>query len=145
MNRPVVALTALTILLLSPTTASAAPAVGPTEDCGVRVNRPHFSRQYQEIHTRIESFCVVPAMTNTLSGRTYRLRFWGWELVGETAPVTTKPPGAFVQNHRETVTAPCEPGSRYRYRTEASGTVVLPNGTYSAAAYEQNDQEIQCS
>jgi hypothetical protein len=61
------------------------------------------------------------------------------------APVTTKPPGAFVQNHRETVIAPCEPGSRYRYRTEAFGTVVLPNGTCSASAYEENDQEIQCS
>lgn len=145
MSRTAVALIVLTLLSISPAVASAAPAVGPTEDCGVRVNRPHFSRQYQEIHTRIDSFCLVPAMANTVSGKTYRLRFWGWELIGETAPVTTKPPGAFVQNHRETVTAPCEPGSRYRYRTEAFGTVVLPNGTYSASAYEQNDLEIQCS
>ncbi|MFC5063463.1 hypothetical protein [Actinomycetospora atypica] len=145
MRRLAVALAALVLLPFVPGTASAAPATGAAEDCGVRVNRPHFSRQYQEIHTRIESFCLVPAMANTVSGRTYRLRFWGWELVGESAPVTTKPPGAFVQNNRETVTAPCEPGSRYRYRTEAFGTVVLPNGTYSASAYEQNDQEIQCS
>lgn len=145
MRRSLIILLSLVSLGSTPAPASAAPAAGPSEDCGVRVNRPHFSRQYGEVHTRIESFCVVPAMANTISGKTYRSRFWGWELVGESAPVTTKPPGAFVQNHRETVTAPCEPGSRYRYRTEAFGTVVLPNGTYSASAYEENDQEIQCS
>jgi hypothetical protein len=135
----------LTALLMTTGPATAAPRLAAAEDCGVRVNRPHFSRASEEIHTRIESFCrTLPVVANTVSGATYRLRFWGWELVAERAPTTTKGPAAFAQDHRETVVAPCEPGSLYRYRTEVHGTVTFPQGTFSAAAYEENDQEILC-
>ncbi|HEY2221228.1 hypothetical protein, partial [Actinomycetospora sp.] len=67
MRRSLIIVFSLLILGLSPAPALAVPRVGPSEDCGVRVNRPHFSRQYGEVHTRIESFCVVPAMANTVS------------------------------------------------------------------------------
>lgn len=145
MRRLIVAVLAAVAVLVTPGPASAAPRLAASEDCGVRVNRPHFSRAYEEIHTRIESFCrTLPVVANTVSGATYRSRFWGWELVAERPATTTKGPAAFAQDHRETVAAPCEPGSRHRYRTEVHGTVTFPQGTYSASAYEENDQEILC-
>jgi hypothetical protein len=143
MRRLPVTVIAVTVLFLTTGPASAAPQLPASEDCGVRVSRPHDSRAYEEIHTRIESFCrTLPVVANTVSGSTYRSRFRGWELIAERPPTTTKGPAAFAQDHRETVVAPCEPGSLYRYRTEVHGTVTFPNGTFSASAYEENDQEI---
>ncbi|MEJ2867640.1 hypothetical protein WCD74_07685 [Actinomycetospora sp. OC33-EN08] len=145
MRRLLVLLTTVGALLASATPAVAAPALAAAEDCGVRVNRPHYSRASEQIHTRIESFCrTLPVVANTVSGRTYRERFWGWELVAEQPATTTKGPAVFAQDHRETVVADCEAGSLYRYRTEVFGTVTFPQGTYSASAYEENDQEILC-
>ncbi|MDL5157215.1 hypothetical protein [Actinomycetospora termitidis] len=145
MHRSLVVVLVAVALLTSAAPSFAAPVPAAAEDCGVRVNRPHYSRASEEIHTRIESFCrTVPVVSNTVSGRTYRQRFWGWELIAEQPPTTTKGPAAFAQDHRETVVAGCEAGSLYRYRTEVFGTVTFPQGTYSASAYEENDQEILC-
>ncbi len=111
--------------------------------CGIQVNSPHFSTSYREIHTRITSFCNdLPLASNTVSGKTYRSRWYGWEQVGDL-PASTKTEGN-VQNYRRTATAPCDSGSLYRYRTEGFGTINTGAQSYSAAAYEQNDTEISC-
>lgn len=114
-------------------------------DCGIQVNRPHNSNQ-GGIHTRVRSFCNThPVAANTVSGTTYRSRWYGWQRQGESAPRTTYGPAIYTQDHRETVVAPCDYNTFHRYRTEGFGAVVLPIGTYSAAAYEQNDTEIACA
>lgn len=111
--------------------------------CGLQVNSPHFSTSYREIHTRITSFCNdLPLASNTVSGKTYRSRWYGWEQVGDLPPSTTTQGN--VQNYRRTATAPCDSGSLYRYRTEGFGTISTGAQSYSAAAYEQNDTEISC-
>lgn len=114
-------------------------------DCGIQVNRPHNSND-GGIHTRVRSFCRThPVSANTVSGTTYRSRWYGWQKQGGLAPRTTYGPSTYAQDHRETVVAPCDYNTFHRYRTEGFGTVVLPIGTYSAAAYEQNDTEIACA
>ncbi|GAA3760847.1 hypothetical protein GCM10022402_43370 [Salinactinospora qingdaonensis] len=107
------------------------------------MNSPHYSRSYGEIHTRIVSFCRdLVLVSNTVSGKTYRSRWYGWQNIGEL-PAKTKTEGN-VQTHRRTVTASCDFGSWYRYRTEGFGTVSTGSQTFSASAYEQNDSAIYC-
>lgn len=114
-------------------------------DCGVAVDYPHNSTS-GGIHTRITSFCyTMPVMSNTVSGRTYRSRWYRWQQVASLAARTTYGPSPYSQTHRETVVAGCSAGTWYRYRTEGFGTITVPSGTYSAAAYEQNDDEIRCN
>ncbi|MCX2968185.1 MULTISPECIES: hypothetical protein [Streptomyces] len=112
--------------------------------CGIQVNFPHASNSYEhEIHTRIVSACdVLPLASNTVSGKTYRSRWYGWQQVA-TLPAKTKTAGN-VQEYRRTVVANCSEGNWYRYRTEGFGTISTGVQSYSAAAYEQNDDEIVC-
>ncbi len=114
--------------------------------CGLRVNTPHASNTYsEEIHTRIESFCkVLPLVSNTISAKTYRSRWYGWQRVATLAAQTVSIPSGRVQSYRRTAVAKCEAGDWYRYRTEGFGTVSTGVQKFSAAAYEQNDDEIQC-
>lgn len=114
--------------------------------CGLRVNRPHASYTTSEqIHTRIESFCkVLPLVSNTVSGKTYRSRWYGWQRVATLSPATATAPSTKVQNYRRTAVANCKAGDWYRYRTEGFGTISTGVQSFSAAAYEQNDDEIQC-
>ncbi|MCP2262608.1 hypothetical protein LX15_006353 [Streptoalloteichus tenebrarius] len=108
------------------------------------MNQPHNSRQ-GGIHTRITSFRrILPVSANTISAKMYRSRWYGWEKIGDIAPRTVYGPSNYAQEHRETAAFGCDAGSWYRYRTEGFGTIVVPSGTYSAAAYEQNDSEILC-
>lgn len=115
-------------------------------ECGLRVNTPHASNTYsEEIHTRIESFCkVLPLVSNTISGKTYRSRWYGWQRVATLAAQTVSAPSTRVQNYRRTAVAKCKAGDWYRYRTEGFGTISTGVQSFSAAAYEQNDDEIQC-
>jgi hypothetical protein len=126
-------------------TADGYPSDG---QCGLRVDRPHVSYTTSaQIHTRIESFCTaLPLMSNTVSGKTYRSRWYGWQQQATLDPVTVYAPKSQVQQHRETVAANCEPGTWYRYRTEGFGTITIPGRSFSAAVYEQQDpdNEIQC-
>jgi hypothetical protein len=121
----------------------------PTDgQCGLRVNMPHASYDNAaQIHTRIESFCrVLPLMSNTISGRTYRSRWYGWQHQATLYPATVNAPSTRVQNYRRTVVANCEPGTWHRYRTEGFGTITIPGRSFSAAVYEQQDPdgEIRC-
>ena len=118
----------------------------PSGNCGLQVNNPHASNDYSaQIHTRIVSFCqVLPLVSNTVSGKTYRSRWYGWERVKTLPPVTVFAPSSRVQNHRETVAVDCKVGDWFRYRTEGFGTISTGSQVFSAAAYEQNDDEIQC-
>jgi hypothetical protein len=126
-------------------TADGYPSDG---QCGLRVDMPHVSYTTSaQIHTRIESFCtVLPLASNTVSGKTYRSRWYGWQRQATLDPFTIYAPSSRVQQHRETVAANCEPGTWYRYRTEGFGTITIPGRSFSAAAYEQQDpdNEIQC-
>lgn len=114
--------------------------------CGLQVNRPHASATYsEEIHTRITSFCrVLPLVSNTVSGKTYRSRWYGWQRRATLLPKTVYAPRA--QNYRRTVVAKCKEGTWYRYRTEGFGTISTGVQRFSAAVYEQQDrgQEIRC-
>lgn len=115
--------------------------------CGVQVNNPHASyTESEEIHTRIVSFCKnLPLASNTISGKTYRSRWYGWQRVATFGPKTVTAASSTVQNRRETVVAKCKAGDWYRYRTEGFGTVVtLAGQRLSASAYEENDDEIVC-
>jgi len=114
--------------------------------CGLLVNTPHASGSYsEEIHTRVVSFCrVLPLISNTVSGKTYRSRWYGWERRATLSPKTVTASSSTVQNYRRTVVAKCKAGDWHRYRTEGFGTVSTGVQSFSAAAYEQNDDEIQC-
>ncbi len=115
----------------------------PSGNCGIQVNYPHYSTQYKEIHTRVTSFCRdLVLVSNTVSAKTYRSRWFGWQRVSTLDP-KTKTSGN-VQEHRRTITAPCDKGSQYRYRTEGFGEVSTGAQTFSAASYEQNDNAITC-
>jgi hypothetical protein len=119
--------------------ATSAQAAG---NCGVRVDLPHASyTTAHQIHTRAESFCwVLPVQSNQISAVTYRSRWYGWQRVGSAAygPVAR-------QSIRVTVAVNCVAGTWHRYRTEARGVAVIAGRTYTAAAYEQNDDEIRCN
>ncbi len=102
---------------------------------------PHISytTAYQ-IHTRVESFCSTGIVSsNKVSATTYRSRWYGWEARGSAngGPRAT-------QNLRITVAIDCTPNDWHRYRTNSRGTAVINGQTYTAASYEQNDNEIQC-
>lgn len=115
--------------------------------CGLQVNLPHASGSYsEEIHTRINSFCkVLPLASNTVSGKTFRSRWYGWQLRATLSPKTVYASSSKVQNYRRTVVAKCKEGTWHRYRTEGFGTVVTAQGqSLSGSAYEQNDDEIRC-
>lgn len=116
------------------------------QKCGVRVNFPHASNTTSaQIHTRIESFCqVLPLVSNTVRGKTYRSRWYGWERVGKEKSDTATTPSSKVQNLRLTVAVDCKVGDWHRYRTEGFGTISTGAQVFSAAVYEQNDDEIQC-
>jgi hypothetical protein len=118
-----------------------APAAQADGNCGVRVDWPHVSYTTEhQIHTRAESFCVgLPVQSNRLSAVTYRSRWYGWQQVGSAAygPVPK-------QSIRVTVAVDCVPGTWYEYRTEARGVAVIAGRTYTAAAYQQNDDAIMC-
>lgn len=118
----------------------------PSGSCGLQVNLPHASGSYsEEIHTRITSFCrILPLVSNTVSGRTYRSRWYGWQLRATLSPRTVYAPSSTVQNYRRTVVAKCSEGTWHRYRTEGFGTISTGVRSYSAAVYEQNDDEIRC-
>lgn len=111
-------------------------------NCGVRVDFPHASYTTSaQIHTRAESYCnVLPVQANSVSGVTYRSRSYGWQRQGSAA---AGPKAA--QNLRITVAVNYKVGDLYRYRTEARGVAVIAGRTYTAAAYEQNDDEIRCN
>jgi hypothetical protein len=98
--------------------------------CGLQVNMPHASSTYsEEIHTRINSFCkVLPLASNTVSGKTCRLRWYGWQLRATLPPKTVYASSSTVQNYRRTVVAKCKEGTWHRYRTEEFGTVVTAQG-----------------
>lgn len=117
-------------------------------ECGLQVNMPHASGSYsEEIHTRVSSFCrVLPLVSNTVSGKTYRSRWYGWQLRATLTPATVYAPSTRVQNYRRTVVTKCKEGTWYRYRTEGFGTISTGVQSFSAAAYEQQDKdkEIRC-
>ena len=142
-----------------PSTASNTDTIGAVKigavassrgECGVRVDNPHPSyRNSEEIHTDITSFCkVLPLASNTVSGKTYRSRWYGWQHQATLSPRTVYIPNnspKVVQNHLRTIVAKCKEGNWYRYRTEGFGTVVTAQGqSLSASAYEENDDEIRC-
>lgn len=78
--------------------------------------------------------------SNSISGVTCRSRWYGWQRQGSAAagPNTRNP-------LRITVAINCRVGDWYRYRTEARGTAVINGQPRTAAAYEQNDDEIRCN
>jgi hypothetical protein len=118
-----------------------ASANAQDEKCGVRVDFPHPSHKNSaQVHTRVESFCeLVPLESNQVSATTYRLRWYGWERMGEAAD------GPKVAGRlRITVAVECEPGTEYRWRTEGRGVAVIADRTYSASAYQENDSPIMC-
>jgi hypothetical protein len=118
----------------------------PSGNCGLLVFGPHASQTTSaQIHTRIESFCnQYPLVANTVRGKTYRSRGYGWERVGREKSATATLPSSRVQRLRLTVPVDCQVGDWYRYRTEGFGTISTGVQSFSAAAYEQNDDEIQC-
>jgi hypothetical protein len=117
----------------------------PSGNCGLSVYNPHASGTTSaQIHTRIESFCrTLPLVSNAIRGKTYRSRWYGWEKVREKSTTATIP-SSTVQRLRLTVDVNCKVGDWYRYRTEGFGTISTGVQVYSAAAYEQNDDAIQC-
>lgn len=116
----------------------------PSGNCGLRVASPHASRTTSaQIHTRIESFCDRPLVSNVIIGKTYRSRWYGWEKVREKSTTATIP-SSRVQRLRLTVDVNCTVGDWYRYRTDGFGTISTGVQVFSASAYEQNDDEIQC-
>ncbi len=110
-------------------------------DCGVRVDLPHASYTTDnQIHTRVESFCQGNTIANnTITGKSYRSRWYGWE---HMKTKTTGPKTAW--RVRVTVDVNCDNGSWHRWRTEGFGSGILNGQPVSAAAYEENDDEIQC-
>jgi hypothetical protein len=106
------------------------------------VDWPHASYTTSaQIHTRAESFCtLLPVQANSISGTTYRSRWYGWQQQGSASagPRVT-------QSLRITVAINCRVGDWYRYRREARGVAVIAGQTRTAAAYEQNDDEIRCN
>lgn len=74
-----------------------------------------------------------------MSATSYRSRWYGWERMGSASagPRATS-------TLRVTVAINCEPGTRHRWRTEARGAAVIAGRTYTAGAYEQNDDVITC-
>ncbi|MBW3084428.1 hypothetical protein KEM60_00615 [Austwickia sp. TVS 96-490-7B] len=114
--------------------------------CGVRVDRPHPSYYTNnQIHTNVNSTChTVPVISSTLRGNMYRSRWWGWEKQNLNEPSSRQVTGRDAAQYNWTAAVNCTNGDLYRYRTEGFGTIVTPNGTYSAQAYEQNDSEIRC-
>ncbi|MCC9740958.1 hypothetical protein [Streptomyces sp. MNU89] len=111
------------------------------EDCGVRVDLPHPSRTTNnQIHTRVESFCNgATIVNNTISGKSYRSRWYGWEHMKSE---TNGPKSAW--RVRVTVDVNCEYGTWHRWRTEGFGSGVLNGQPVSASAYEENNDEIMC-
>lgn len=124
-------------------TTQAYPSIG---NCGLSVYYPHPSNNNsEEIHTRIESQCkIFPLVSNSVSGKTYRSRWYGWQRVATLKSKTVTLPSSRVQRFRSTVVAKCKAGTLYRYRTEGFGTVSTGVQKFSGAAYEQNDDEIKC-
>lgn len=121
-----------------------APMAFPS-GCGITVNSPHPSWDNDnQIHTRITSACsVLPLISNYVSAKSYRSRWYGWQQVSLTKPSGYAPPG-YVQNFRFTAAHLCTYGTWYRYRTEGFGTISTGSQTFTAQAYEQNDDEIMC-
>lgn len=115
--------------------------------CGVRVDLPHPSYYtHYQIHTNVNSTCyVVPVISSSLRANTYRSRWYGWQGQTLLAPTSRYVTGRTAPSYNWTAAVSCTNGDRYRYRTEGFGTINTPTGSYSAAAYEQNDSEITCS
>lgn len=114
---------------------------GSSGACGVRVDRPHPSDTTSaQIHTRVESGCyVIQALSNRIEGTTFRSRWYGWQRQGSKSKGPKPAPMV-----RVTVTANCDPGSWYRYRTNGRGYINLAGRNYTAAAYEENPGNIRC-
>ncbi|WP_175440086.1 hypothetical protein [Micromonospora nigra] len=117
------------------------PSLMASGSCGVRVDLPHPSyTTANQIHTRVESFCQGSTIVNnTITGKSYRSRWYGWE---HMKTKTTGPKTAW--RVRVTVDVNCDNGSWHRWRTEGYGSGILDGQPVSAAAYEENDDEIQC-
>lgn len=110
-------------------------------NCGVRVDIPHRSYTTSgQIHTRVESYCdISPAYRNTVSGETFRSRWFGWE------SVRAKSGGPLdLKTVRITVDPNCTVGTRYKYRTNGRGYAVINGQARTAAAYNDTASEVTC-
>lgn len=131
---------------LAPDTSGGLSAASYPSGCGVRVDLPHPSYYtHYQIHTNVNSTCYeVPVISSSLRGNKYRMRWYGWQGLTLLEPKSRTVSGTTASKYNWTAMVNCTNGDWYRYRTEGFGSIQTPHGVYGAAAYQQNDSEIQC-
>ena len=135
--------------------------------CGVWSDFPHPSqtrdsgalRYPAQIHTQSMGACTgvtTGLVTHTIDVKTARLRWWGVPVWGDQVPFAGKKIGPSDTASRTRV-APsankvklvsaidCEPGTFFRYATEAHGTATFSGGQpLAATSWDETKSEVPC-
>lgn len=90
--------------------------------CAATLDSPHPSRGLIKAHMRIK--CRRPVLGGHVENQLWRLRWWGWEAVGEAGNFTNSKPGKYFDTHAE-----WQPDEGcYYYRNTGSGWIISNDG-----------------